>query len=406
MTTTATTPPQYNHSFALPPLYFASRGGVSLSATSSSSSSSSTTTPTTTPTTPTTTIPSIRIELPSEVLVHIVSFGDWGDVRRVSRVQSAWSTLLDDVAATQRPHSTWSLAQALRHGTHGLDQPNVPHAMQLLRQLANVNEKEDVLEEEAAALGDHDDDFDENALDAAALDHTNNNNNNNNNQHQQQQQHFAPAMKQLAYCYLTNAYDNTTLAQVGLRWLQRAHTLGGDVSAAYEVALLYEYGRLVHGEDPFSTNTTTTNTTNNTNNNNTTTNNTKTTLIDIDVVAAAAWFRRAAHAGHVDAMTELALCYELGCGVPQNDERAVDWYRRAAERGHITAKYAVGEAFEAARGVPQSDAEACLWYYKAAVQGDEDSRQALHRLRDIARIVVPGVTSLLGEAERAGNARP
>ena len=259
MTTTATTPPQYNHSFALPPLYFASRGGVSLSATSSSSSSSSsTTTPTTTPTTPTTTIPSIRIELPSEVLVHIVSFGDWGDVRRVSRVQSAWSTLLDDVAATQRPHSTWSLAQALRHGTHGLDQPNVPHAMQLLRQLANVNEDEDdVLEEEAAALGDHDDDFDENALDAAALDHTNNNNNNN-NQHQQQQQHFAPAMKQLAYCYLTNAYDNTTLAQVGLRWLQRAHTLGGDVSAAYEVALLYEYGRLVHGEDPFSTNTTTT----------------------------------------------------------------------------------------------------------------------------------------------------
>lgn len=366
-------------------------------------------------------------------MVHIVSFGDWGDVSRLSRVQTAWTTLLDDVAATQRPDSTWHLAQALLHGTDGITTPNVPHAMQLLFELANVPETEVVTaEEETAALlasieeldnHNDDNDLDEDLLDDAALDkYTHNNHHHSDLQQQQppQREHFAPAMKQLAYCYLTTTtttnqsslhhhdendteqhstmttattttttsttHQPKTPAQIGLQWLQRAHTLGGDVAAAYEVALLYEYGRLVaNGEHPSTAPSFTT----------TSTANPTATLIDIDVVAAAAWFRRAARAGHVDAMTELALCYELGCGVAQNDERAVDWYRRAAERGHITAKYAVGEAFEEARGVPQSDAEACLWYYKAAVEGDEDSRQALHRLRDIARIVVPGVSSLL-----------
>ena len=97
----------------------------------------------------------------------------------------------------------------------------------------------------------------------------------------------------------------------------------------------------------------------------------------------------------MEAMNELALCYELGCGVEQSDEKALDWYMKAASLGHATAKYSVGEAFEEARGVPQSDEEACIWYYKAALDGDEDSRQALLRLHDIARIVVPGVGRLL-----------
>ena len=91
----------------------------------------------------------------------------------------------------------------------------------------------------------------------------------------------------------------------------------------------------------------------------------------------------------------MAMCYELGCGVEQSDERALDWYMRAANQGHLTAKFAVGEAFEEARGVPQSDEEACLWYYKAAVEGDEDSRRALRRLEDVARIILPGVGRLL-----------
>lgn len=174
---------------------------------------------------------------------------------------------------------------------------------------------------------------------------------------------FAPAMKAIAECYFQGngvAKKPTT----GLAWLQASFEIGKDIHSAHETAMLYEYGR--NG-------------------------------IEVDVVAAASWFEKAAVAGHVDAMAELGLCYELGCGVEQSDEIALDWYTKAANLGHATAKFSVAEAFEEARGVPQSDEEACLWYYRAALVGDEDSKKALRRLYDIARIVVPGVAEILNE---------
>lgn len=168
----------------------------------------------------------------------------------------------------------------------------------------------------------------------------------------------AAAMKQIAMHYLPNN------ATAGLAWLEAAYEVGSNLDAAHEVALVYENGS--YG-------------------------------IDVDVVAAVAWFQKAAEGGHVEAMAELGLCYELGLAVEQSDEMALEWYMKAAEKGHLTAKYSIGEAFEEARGVPQSDAEACLWYYRAAIDGDEDSRRALRRLEDIARIVLPGVGRLLDE---------
>ena len=168
----------------------------------------------------------------------------------------------------------------------------------------------------------------------------------------------AAAMKKIAMYYLPNN------AAAGLAWLEAAYEVGNNLDAAHEVALVYENGS--HG-------------------------------IDIDVVAAVVWFEKAAEGGHVEAMAELGLCYELGLAVEQSDEKALEWYMKAAEKGHLTAKYSIGEAFEEARGVPQSDAEACLWYYRAAIDGDEDSRRALRRLEDIARIVLPGVGRLLDE---------
>lgn len=172
---------------------------------------------------------------------------------------------------------------------------------------------------------------------------------------------FAPALKKISECYLEGNGLEKNL-QLGVAWLQAAFELGDNVEAAHDMALIYEFGR--HG-------------------------------VEIDVFAAAEWFQKAAEKGHVEAMAELGLCYELGCGVEQNDEEALDWYTKAANLGHVTSKYSVGEAFEEARGVPQSDEEACLWYYRAAAVGDEDSKVALRRLYDIARIVVPGVAEIL-----------
>jgi len=174
---------------------------------------------------------------------------------------------------------------------------------------------------------------------------------------------FTPAIRQIAdsYFYGSGVEQDSNL---GLAWLQAAYELGNDVDAAHETAQIYEYAR--HG-------------------------------IQVDVNAAFQWFEKAAESGHVEAMTELGLCYELACGVEQSDEQALEWYTKAANLGHVTAKFSVGEAFEEARGVPQSDEEACLWYYRAALSGDEDSKTALRRLYDIARIVVPGVAEILNE---------
>lgn len=265
------------------------------------------------------------VPLPSE-LVHLsLEFFCWGDLAKLACVQSEWKTIMYTVTSESN-ETKWELAQALFDGTDGLEK-NPAKAMQLCHELANVGT---TVDHAPVALN--------------------------------EKECFAPAMKKIAMCYLTGAGVSKPDTAVGLVWLQQSHTLGKDLDAAHELALIYEYGH--YG-------------------------------VEIDVVQAATWFRAAAEAGHVEAMAELGLCYELGCGVEQSDEQALEWYMKAAEAGHLTAKYAVGEAFEEARGVPQSDEEACLWYYKAAVEGDEDSRKALRRLEDIARIVVPGVRALL-----------
>jgi TPR repeat protein len=174
---------------------------------------------------------------------------------------------------------------------------------------------------------------------------------------------FAPAMKAISTCYFQgNGIDKDS--QAGVAWLRAAYEMGQDRDAAHDLALVYEYGR--H-------------------------------QVEIDIFAAAEWLTKAATEGHIEAMAELGLCYELGCGLEQSDTDALDWYMKAANAGCITSKFSVAEIFEEARGVPQSDEEACLWYYKAAIEGDHDSKMALRRLEEIARIVLPtiGVRSIL-----------
>ena len=277
------------------------------------------------------------LSLPAETAQHcLTGFCDWGTLARISVVQSNWKGLVRDAANYGGHAAKWELAEALIDGSHGLS-ANPSLAIRYLKELAGASIDE----------GDGDVDVEirrpqhggERVCSAP----------------------FAPAMRKLASCYLTGTGVRKN-NEAGLRWLKAAHSRGGDIDAAHELALIYEYGEYD---------------------------------VPNDVVVAAEWFLVAAKAGHAEAMAEYALCCELGCGVEQNDEDALEWYINAAQAGHINAKFSVGEAFEEARGVPQSDEEACLWYYKAAVEGDEDSKKALQRLRDIARIVLPGWESAL-----------
>ena len=303
----------------LPPLYFSNKG-LPLSTT-------------------TTTTTGDKHELPPELLATILNaYGSYSDYARLACVQDAWKDVLYDAAASS-VEEQWNLAAALLEGTNGLQQ-NPTAALGLLYDLAAV----DVDPTTQAPI----------IVTPKKKE---------NEQNAQQHAYVSRAMQTIGHLYLDGTITTVpSTTATGVAWLQAAYTVGHDAHAAYDVAILYEYGQ--H-------------------------------QVPVDVVAAAAWFHHAAAAGHTEAMAELGLCYELGCGVEADDATALDWYYKAAEGGHVTAKYSVAEIFEEARGVPQSDAEACRWYYRAALVGDEDSLRALRRLESIARIAIPGVGVLL-----------
>mmetsp|Transcript_9561 Transcript_9561/g.14028 ORF Transcript_9561/g.14028 Transcript_9561/m.14028 type:complete len:316 (-) Transcript_9561:251-1198(-) len=269
--------------------------------------------------------------LPAELLhMCLVEYSDWGELAKISNVQSSWSTLLRDAAEKE---GKWELAEAMLHGTNGMA-TNPAGALTLYRELAG-----DIV-------------VSENEEDGSIKIVTNNDTTTSLS---------APAMKRISQCYLEGMGVETDTAE-GVRWLSAAHEHASDIEAAHDLALIYEYGK--HD-------------------------------VEIDVYRAADYFLKAAEGGHVEAMAEYAMCCELGAGTDQDDTAALDWYMKAANAGHVTAKYSVAEIFEEARGVPQSDSEACLWYYRAAVCGDEDSKKALRRLYDVARIVIPGLATIL-----------
>lgn len=284
--------------------------------------------------------------LPELLQLCCTQFGNYGTLAKLSLVQSAWKDVLDDAVASN-PAQQWTLASCFWEGRQGLA-PHPERAVRLWQRLTQLD-VDPVTQAPLVSLPSPEEEEATTPFSPALPTITTH--------------AFAgPAMKQLAYYYLeqTTTLENT--AATGIQWLLCAYYYGRDADAAYELAMLYEYGRAG---------------------------------VDVDIRRAFFYFQRAAGSGHVEAMVELALCYELGCGCAIDDALSLDWYLQAAQAGHVIAKFSVGEAYEVARGVPQSPEEACLWYFKAAVAGDEDAAKALRRLQDIARIVIPGLATAL-----------
>jgi len=277
-------------------------------------------------------------ELPSELLsLCLTEYANWGDLAKLACVQKSWSNIVNDTAS-QSTLSQWELAIALLNGDCGL-QKSPERAVRILKAIAPVaidtSTGKPLITQN-----------DTKTIDVINI---------------EKDDHGTFSMKKIAECYLEGTGVSKD-SSVAVAWMEAAFRIGNDADSAHNLAVIYEFGQ--HG-------------------------------IETDVVAAAEWFERAAKEGNVESMVELGLCYELGCGVEQSDEHALDWYTKAAHLGHATAKFSVGEIFEEARGVPQSDEEACVWYYRAALIGCDDSKLALRRLYDIARIVVPGVATIL-----------
>jgi|GEM_PF-620166 len=81
-------------------------------------------------------------------------------------------------------------------------------------------------------------------------------------------------------------------------------------------------------------------------------------------------FLAAATEGHADSQYNVALMYEKGIGVAQDEKEAVVWYGKAALQGNAAAQFNLGVLYENGRGTAVDFAKANEWYRKASLQGD------------------------------------
>ena len=98
-------------------------------------------------------------------------------------------------------------------------------------------------------------------------------------------------------------------------------------------------------------------------------------------------FQEAAAAGHVKAVYSLAVCYQDGTGVPQNDAMALQYFTEAANAGYDKAQVTLGDAYAWKRlGIKKKNYEEALrWYALAGQQGNADALYQLGRCYDAGR---------------------
>jgi len=97
---------------------------------------------------------------------------------------------------------------------------------------------------------------------------------------------------------------------------------------------------------------------------------------------ALVWYRKAAEQGHPAAQFNLALMYSSGQGVDKNEQEALVWYRKAAELGLAQAQFNLALMYENGQCVEQSNQEAVIWYRRAAEQQHAKSQFNLALLYD------------------------
>ena len=76
-----------------------------------------------------------------------------------------------------------------------------------------------------------------------------------------------------------------------------------------------------------------------------------------------------AELGMAAAQNNLALMYDNGEGVPENDAEAVKWYRKAADQGYADAQSNLGLMYAKGEGVPENSIRAYVLWSMAKTQG-------------------------------------
>lgn len=107
-----------------------------------------------------------------------------------------------------------------------------------------------------------------------------------------------------------------------------------------------------------------------------------TAIVEGDYATAQKQFREAAERGDAKAQYNLALMYDSGKGIPQDDAEALRWYHEAAEQGYAAAQYNLSMVYLFGKGTPQDSVTAYKWIILAAANGEEHAEDALPKLAE------------------------
>ncbi|MEG0470909.1 MAG: tetratricopeptide repeat protein [Solibacillus sp.] len=163
-------------------------------------------------------------------------------------------------------------------------------------------------------------------------------------------QHHPDAMNNLADMYLNG--EGTELdEEAALSWFLKA-TSGGVVEAMYTLGMMYEQG----------------------------------IGTQIDEDKAFTFYEMAANGGDSEGLYRMGMIYFQGeLTRNQSYEQAMNWFGRAADVFHVDAIYNMAYCYEKALGVEKSAQQAIRYYKQAALLGDVASMLKLAELYEGVR---------------------
>lgn len=94
---------------------------------------------------------------------------------------------------------------------------------------------------------------------------------------------------------------------------------------------------------------------------------------------AALWYRKAAEQGNSDAQDTLGSKYLVGQGLEQDKKEAVNWFRKSARQGNANAMYHLGVAYYNGDGVAVDDGLSYAWFILASEAGNQSAQEAAKR---------------------------
>jgi len=91
-------------------------------------------------------------------------------------------------------------------------------------------------------------------------------------------------------------------------------------------------------------------------------------------------FRASAEQGNAEAQYNLAMIYDRGIGVKNDDSEALKWYLKAAEQGYAKAQYNLGMMYYFGKGVPKDKVTGYQWIILAGDRGEKAAKDAMTAL--------------------------